>query len=106
MQNELLKLRNRAIMQFTVAGVVGKVGFCEKDCAMTVAELTKDIQFTIDQGGQVTAVVLEPSLWRRILVALEDSEDRALVQILRDRLVAGPIASKALRWQDAAADWQ
>jgi hypothetical protein len=30
---------------------------------MTVAELTRDVQFTIDQEGQVTAVVLDPALW-------------------------------------------
>jgi hypothetical protein len=71
-----------------------------------VVELTQDVQFTIDQEGQVTAVVLDPALWHRILVALEDSEDRALVQALRDRLAAGPTASKALRWQGIAADWE
>jgi hypothetical protein len=96
------------MMQFIVAGIVSdpEPRFSTKDHDMTVAELTKNIQFTVDQGGQITAVVLEPSLWRRILVALEDSEDRALVQVLRARLAAGPIASKALRWQDVAADWQ
>ena len=29
---------------------------------MTVTELTKDIQFTVDQGGQVTAIVVDPAL--------------------------------------------
>ena len=73
---------------------------------MTVSNLTQDVQFTLDQEGHVTAVVLDPALWRRILAALEDAEDRALVQALRDRLAAGPIAGQALRWQDIAADWQ
>jgi hypothetical protein len=73
---------------------------------MTVTELTKDVQFTVDQGGQVTAVVLDPALWRRILTALEDAEDRALVQTLRDRLAEGPVTAKALRWQDVADEWQ
>lgn len=47
---------------------------------MTVTELTKDVQFTVDQGGQVTAIVVDPALWSRILAALEDAEDRALIQ--------------------------
>jgi len=72
---------------------------------MTVVELTRGVQFTVDQRGQVTAVVIEPSLWERILVALEDAEDRALVQSLHDRLASGPAAAGALRWQDAADDW-
>jgi hypothetical protein len=73
---------------------------------MTVTELTQDVQFTVDQGGHVTAVVLDPTLWRRILTALEDAEDRALVQALGERLAKGPAAAKALRWQDVADEWQ
>ncbi len=73
---------------------------------MTMAELTEGIQFTVDQNGAVTAVVIKPELWQRIAEALEDVEDRELVQALRDRLGAGPRASGALRWQDVAAEWQ
>ena len=72
---------------------------------MTVEELTRGVQFTVDQRGQVTAVVIEPSLWERILVALEDAEDRTLVQSLHDRLALGPAAAGALRWQDVADNW-
>ncbi len=73
---------------------------------MTVAELTRGVQFTVDQEGEVTAVVLDPALWSRILSALEDTEDRALVETLRDRLAKGPLNAQALRWQDVAGDWQ
>ncbi|MFL5801386.1 MAG: hypothetical protein ACJ8CR_06550 [Roseiflexaceae bacterium] len=72
---------------------------------MTAAELTQGIQFTIDQEGRVTAVVIAPELWQRIVEALEDAEDRALVQALRSRLAAGPVAPGALRWQDVADQW-
>ncbi|HEY3231702.1 MAG TPA: hypothetical protein VGJ87_20910 [Roseiflexaceae bacterium] len=72
----------------------------------TMAELTGGVQFTVDQNGAVTAVVITPELWQRIVDALEESEDRALVQTLRSRLAAGPLASGALRWQDVAAEWQ
>jgi hypothetical protein len=67
---------------------------------VSIAELTQGVQFTVDQNGQVTAVVVTPELWQRIAEALEDAEDRELVRALRDRLGAGPRASGALRWQD------
>lgn len=73
---------------------------------MAIAELMRGIQFTVDQRGQVTAVVIEPSLWERILAALEDAEDRALVQSLHERLALGPAATGALRWQDVADEWK
>jgi len=73
---------------------------------MTIAELTQEVQFTVDQQGRVTAVVIEPSLWERIVAALEDAEDRALVQSLRDRLAQGPEAASALRWTDVADQWR
>ena len=72
---------------------------------MTTDELVQGVQFTVDQSGQVTAVVLTPELWRRIIEALEDTQDRELVRSLHDRLVAGPNATGALRWQDVADDW-
>jgi hypothetical protein len=72
---------------------------------MTAAELTEGVQFTVDQRGQVTAVVVTPELWKRIVAALEDAEDRDLAQALRARLAAGPQASGALRWQDVADEW-
>ena len=67
---------------------------------MTAAELTQDVQFTVDQTGRVTAVVITPELWQRIVEALEDADDRVLAQELRAKLAVGPSASGALRWQD------
>jgi hypothetical protein len=72
---------------------------------MTVEELVQGVQFTVDHNGQVTAVVLTPDLWRRIADALEDVEDRELVQVLRAKLAVGPSASGALRWQDITDEW-
>lgn len=78
-----------------------------RDIAMSVAELiTEHVQYTVDRQGHVTAVVVEPVLWQRILEALEDAEDRDLVQALHVRLVAGPVASGALRWDEIANEWQ
>lgn len=72
---------------------------------MSVLEATDSVQFTVDQAGRVTAVVLTPELWQRVVEALEDSVDRRLVLALRDRLAAGPQASRALRWDDIADEW-
>lgn len=73
---------------------------------MTVDELVEGLQFTVDRQGQVTAVVVEPDLWRRIMEALEDVEDRDLVRRLQKSLAEGPPASAALRWRDVADEWQ
>ena len=73
---------------------------------MTVIELTQGVQYTVDQSGQVTAVVLDPALWQRILEALEETEDRDLVARRQARLAAGPIKSGALRFEDVAGEWQ
>lgn len=67
---------------------------------MTLAELTQDVQFTVNQHGKITAVVLTPALWQQIMEALEDIEDRALIRSLRDRIAQGPAASGALVWDE------
>ena len=72
---------------------------------MTVEEIARGVQFTLDHQGKTTAVVLTPELWRQILGAIEDAEDRALVRALNDRLAVGPVASGALRWDDVARNW-
>ncbi len=73
---------------------------------MTAAEITENVQFTVDHNGQITGVVVPPKLWQRIVEALEDAEDRVLVQALRSRLAEGPAQSGALRWRDVAEQWQ
>ncbi len=67
--------------------------------------MTEQVQFTVDQNGKVTAVVVLSDLWQRIVAALEDADDRALVQALRTRLTVGPARSGTLRWQDVADRW-
>jgi hypothetical protein len=73
---------------------------------MSVTELAKSVQFTVNQEGHVTAVVLSPAVWQQILDALEDSEDRQLVESLRTRLAQGPVSSSALRFEEIASEWQ
>ena len=73
--------------------------------SLTPADLTAGVQFTVNQRGQVMAVVVDPALWQRIVDALEDHEDRSLVEALHARLAAGPHAGEALRWTDIADQW-
>lgn len=73
---------------------------------MTVAELTDRVQFAVDQQGNITAVMIDPELWKQIVAALENAEDRSLVQSLLARLSLGPSAGGALRWDDVADQWQ
>jgi hypothetical protein len=72
---------------------------------MTAEEIAHSVQFLVDHQGETTAVVVTPELWQRLLTALEDVEDLALVQALKTRLKAGPQASGALRWNDVSQDW-
>jgi hypothetical protein len=57
---------------------------------MSIAELTANIQFTIDQQGRLTAVVVQPLLWQRIIDALNESADPALVAALQGHGLAHP----------------
>ena len=50
-------------------------------------------------------MVIQPALWQRIVELLEDSEDRALVQSLREKLNQHPAQTGALRWQDVEQEW-
>lgn len=67
--------------------------------------MSADVQFTVDHTGTVTAVVLTPALWERIVALLEDSEDRQLVRSMHERLKHHPAVSGALRWEDIEQDW-
>ena len=72
---------------------------------MTAVELAAGIQFTMDQRGEVTAIVVQPELWRQIVEALEDAEDRELVAALRARLASAPDEAGAIRWREVADEW-
>jgi hypothetical protein len=72
---------------------------------MSMTDIAANVQFTVDRTGKVTAVVLTPELWERIVELLEDSEDRELVRSLQARLKQHPAASGALRWEDVEQDW-
>jgi hypothetical protein len=43
--------------------------------AMTVADLTQQVQFIVDAEGNRTAAVLEIAVWEQILTILKNIED-------------------------------
>lgn len=59
---------------------------------MTIEELERDVQFIVDSHNAVTSVVLAPGLWQKILVALEEAENRELTDLLTERTSFGPMA--------------
>ncbi|OAN43659.1 hypothetical protein A6A03_18110 [Chloroflexus islandicus] len=73
---------------------------------MTADDIAQSVQFMLDRRGNLTAVVVSPELWRQIVAALEEVEDRTLVQALQERIAAGPVASGALRWADVDQEWE
>lgn len=72
---------------------------------ISMAELTKNIQFTIDAQGQVLSVVVPTLLWQQISAALEDAQDMALVAEMLPLLRKQPLGEEALRWEDIEAEW-
>lgn len=71
---------------------------------MTPMELRAGLQFTVDSNNHVTAVVVNPDLWRSILHALEESEERELAEMLRERAPARVDISPLLP-RDSNEDW-
>lgn len=59
---------------------------------LSITELTENVQFTVDQQGHVTAVVVQPLLWRYIVDTLAEAGDQALVQALRAHNLTNPDA--------------
>lgn len=64
---------------------------------MTPRELNDGVQFTVNCENQVTAVVLTPELWHKILHRLEEFEGQELAALLQERASTGPLALSSLR---------
>ncbi|NTU79829.1 MAG: hypothetical protein HGA45_10570 [Chloroflexales bacterium] len=72
---------------------------------MTLEELERDVQFIVDSHSAVTSVVLAPELWQKILVALEEAENREMVDLLTERASFGPMAIATLGLHDRLEAW-
>lgn len=72
---------------------------------MTPEELNDGVRFTVDGNNHVTAVVLTPAMWRKVLAALEEGEQHELLALLKER---GPVRSidlSELRLPELSEDW-
>lgn len=72
---------------------------------MTPRQLNEGVRFTVDGNNEVQAVVLTPELWRGILEALEDSAEREMIAMLKERAPAGPFDFSAMRMHEPSEDW-
>lgn len=64
---------------------------------MSVIELLQTVQFVVDSSGNKKAVVLDYSVWEKLLTLLEDWEDTEEIRRLRE---AG---EEAIPWEEAKA---
>lgn len=72
--------------------------------SMALNDMTHEVQFTIDQTGKVTAIVLTPALWQRILELLEHSEDKELAASLHSQLVHYLASARRVGEQSSSED--
>lgn len=72
-----------------------------------ISTISDQIQFLVDNDGKPTAIQISIPLWRRVVAALEDAEDRALAQQALATLdAAGGDLDKAgfLDWNNVRAE--
>jgi hypothetical protein len=51
---------------------------------MSVAEILQNVRFVVDADGNKKAVLLDYSLWKELLIQLEDLEDAEEIRCLRE----------------------
>lgn len=64
-----------------------------------------ELQFVLNSEGKEVAVQIGIEDWKRLLVYLEELEDRATLRQKLSRLRKGPEQSGALSWQDVQGQW-
>ncbi len=65
---------------------------------MNVTEMLNKAEFLVDENGNKKAIVLDMALWQELLDLLEDLEDAAEIQQMRD---AG---AETVDWQEAKSE--
>lgn len=65
---------------------------------MSVTEILQTAQFVVDSDGTKRAVILDYALWEELLSLLEDAEDAAEIDHLRE---AG---EEGIPWEQAKAE--
>ena len=65
---------------------------------MTVTELLNVVQFVVDQTGERKAVLLDLAVWEALIETLEDQEDAAELEELREA------DEETISWEEAKAN--
>jgi hypothetical protein len=65
---------------------------------MSVAEILQNVRFVVDADGNKKAVLLDYSLWKELLIQLEDLEDAEEIRCLRE---AG---EEVISWEQAKGE--
>lgn len=71
---------------------------------MTPKELDQGVQYVVDGNSEVTAVVVNPELWRKIIRTIEEHEDQHFNARLSGWAPSAPIDLSSLRLEEAE-DW-
>lgn len=77
-----------------------------QDLTQLLQETLASARYLTDGQGQRTDVVLSLTEWKKLLVWLENLDDRVIVQEWLPRLEAGPAKSNTLRWADVSNEWE
>jgi hypothetical protein len=65
---------------------------------MSVAEILQNVRFVIDADGTKKAVLLDYSLWKKLLTQLEDPEDAEEIRCLRE------VGKEVISWEQAKGE--
>ncbi|MCX6044712.1 MAG: hypothetical protein NT075_06325 [Chloroflexi bacterium] len=70
-----------------------------------VAEAIASARYMTNAEGNKTDIILPLPIWEKLLVWLEEQDDRALVREMLPRLKMGQEKAGALSWDQVSAQW-
>ncbi len=68
-------------------------------------EAIRSARYLVDDNGVKTDIVFSMTVWKKLIVWLEEREDHRLLEEWLPRLQLGPRKAGALRWQEIAIEW-
>jgi hypothetical protein len=63
-------------------------------------------RYLVNNEGSKTDVVVSLAVWNKLLTLLEELDDQKIIQEWLPKLKAGPVSSRALRWEDVREEWE
>ena len=71
----------------------------------SVREAIASARYVVNAQGNKTDIVLPLAIWEKLLIWMENQEDRSLVREMLPRLKMGPEKAGALSWEEVADEW-